>query len=220
MKRNRLIVLLFVAVLLSACSQKAKKLSVVDENLAYASAQIGLQLKSIKEQDKILNPRTINPKGITKYVQMEDWTSGFFPGIMWYMFEMTGDEKWKDYGIKVTESIDSVKYLTWHHDVGFMINCSFGNAYRITKNEAYKEVMIKAAESLSTRFRPAAGVTQSWNVDRGWQSTRGWECPVIIDNMMNLELLFKVTEFSGDSSYYKMAVSHADKTMKNHFRPD
>jgi len=116
--------------------------------------------------------------------------------------------------------IDSVKYLTWHHDVGFMINCSFGNAYRITKNEAYKEVMIKAAESLSTRFRPAAGVTQSWNVDRGWQSTRGWECPVIIDNMMNLELLFKVTEFSGDSSYYKMAVSHADKTMKNHFRPD
>jgi len=101
MKRNRLIVLLFVAVLLSACSQKAKKLSVIDENLAYASAQIGLQLKSIEEQGKILNPRTINPKGITKYVQMEDWTSGFFPGIMWYMFEMTGDERWKDYGIKL-----------------------------------------------------------------------------------------------------------------------
>ena len=220
MKRNKLVVLLFVAVLLSGCSQKAKKLSVVDENLAYATAQIGLQLKSIEEQGKILNPRTINPKGITKYVQMEDWTSGFFPGIMWYMFEMTEDDKWKDYGIKVTESIDSVKYLTWHHDVGFMINCSFGNAYRITKNEAYKEVMIKAAESLSTRFRPAAGVTQSWNVDRGWQSTRGWECPVIIDNMMNLELLFKVTEFSGDSSYYKMAVSHADITLENHFRPD
>ena len=88
-----------------------------------------------------------------------------------------------------------------------MINSSFGNALRVTGNEAYKEVLIEAAKSLATRFRPTAGVIQNWDEDRGWQGKRGWMCPVIIDNMMNLELLFKATALSGDSAYYKIAVS-------------
>jgi uncharacterized protein YyaL (SSP411 family) len=100
-----------------------------------------------------------------------------------------------------------------------MIQCSFGNGFRLGE-ESYKEVIIQAAKSLSTRFRPVAGVFQSWNVDKGWQSERGWECPVIIDNMMNLELLFNATRLSGDSSFYKLAVSHADQTIKSHYRPD
>jgi len=150
---------------------------------------------------------------------MEDWTSGFYPSTMWYMFELTGDSTWKTYARKYTEAIDSVKYLTWHHDVGFMIQCSFGNGFRLGE-QAYKEVILEAAKSLSTRFRPVTGVFQSWNVDKGWQSERGWECPVIIDNMMNLELLFNATRLSGDSSFYKLAVSHADQTIKNHYRPD
>jgi len=100
-----------------------------------------------------------------------------------------------------------------------MIQCSFGNGYRLGE-EQYKEVIIQAAKSLSTRFRPVAGIFQSWNVDKGWQSERGWECPVIIDNMMNLELLFNATRLTGDSSFYQMAVSHADQTIKNHYRPD
>ena len=150
---------------------------------------------------------------------MDDWTSGFYPGTMWYLFELTSDDKWKILAKKYTEAIDSVKYLTWHHDVGFMIQCSFGNGLRLGET-GYKNVIIQAAKSLSTRFRPGAGVFQSWNVDKGWQSERGWECPVIIDNMMNLELLFNATRLSGDSSFYKLAVSHADKTMQNHYRND
>jgi hypothetical protein len=98
--------------------------------------------------------------------------------------------------------------------------CSFGNALKATKNEAYKEVILQAAKSLATRYRPTPGVIQSWDEDKGWQGTRGWMCPVIIDNMMNLELLFEATKLSGDSSFYKMAVSHANVTLENHFRKD
>ena len=101
-----------------------------------------------------------------------------------------------------------------------MIGCSYLNGYRLANKTEYKPVIIQAAKSLSTRFRPGAGVIQSWNTDRGWQSQRGWSCPVIIDNMMNLELLFEATRLSGDSTFHNIAVSHANTTMKNHFRPD
>ena len=154
------------------------------------------------------------------YVPTDDWVSGFFAGTLWYMYELTGDEMWAGHARKHTEILDSIQYLTWHHDVGFMIYDSYGNGLRLKNIPEYKDVCVTTAKSLSTRFRPGAGIIQSWNVDRGWQSERGWKCPVIIDNMMNLELLFKATEFSGDSTYAKIAISHADKTMENHFRPD
>ena len=101
-----------------------------------------------------------------------------------------------------------------------MIGCSYLNGYRLADKKEYKDVVVEAAKSLSTRFRPGAGVIQSWDADRGWQGTRGWKCPVIIDNMMNLELLFEATAFSGDSTFYDIAVKHADTTMAHHFRPD
>ncbi len=213
------LIIIFLGTILG-CGINQKSQSFLEKNLENASKQIGLQLDEIEKTGKILNPRTINKEGLTRYVGIADWTSGFFPGTMWYLYEMTGEERWKDYGIKITESLDSVKYLTWHHDVGFIINCSYGNAFRLTGKKEYRDVMVKAAESLSTRFRPATGVIQSWNTNRGWQAERGWKCPVIIDNMMNLELLFKATELTGDSSFYKIAVSHANQTMKYHFRDD
>ena len=101
-----------------------------------------------------------------------------------------------------------------------MIYDSYGNGLRLKNIDGYKDVIVNTAKSLSTRFRPAAGVIQSWDADKGWQANNGWKCPVIIDNMMNLELLFKATEFSGDSTFADIAVSHADQTMKNHYRPD
>jgi unsaturated chondroitin disaccharide hydrolase len=207
--------------LLSACQGNAVKTNqdLIDDNVKFATQQIGRQVEIIEESGRILNPRTIKCDKI-QYVPIDDWTSGFFPGTMWYMYELTGDEKWKDLGVKYTEDLDSVKYLTWHHDVGFMINCSYGNAYRLTQNENYKEVLVEAAKSLATRYRPTPGVIQSWDEDRGWQGTRGWMCPVIIDNMMNLELFFEATRITGDSAFYHMAVSHADVTLKNHFRKD
>ena len=110
----------------------------------------------------------------------------FFSGSVWYLYELSGDTTLLSLADKYTSAIEEAKKLTWHHDVGFMINCSFGNGWRTTKVPKYKEVMIEAARSLATRFREKPGIIQSWDVTRGWQSERGWECPVIIDNMMNL----------------------------------
>jgi hypothetical protein len=191
----------------------------VKENVEFAAEQYSLQTAIIEKSDRFLNPGTLR-NGEILYVPSHSWISGFFPGSIWYLYELTGNEKWKSLGEKYTEPLDSVKYLTNHHDVGFMIGCSFGNGLRLTGNEAYESVIVQAAKSLSTRFRPVADVIQSWDVNSGWQADRGWECPVIIDNMMNLELLFKATELTGDSSFYHIAVTHADKTIENQFRPD
>ena len=216
-KYSSLFLLLICA---GSCSEKTdSKSGFVEENINFATAQEKLQVDQIEKSGKILNPRTVESEKV-KYVSKDDWTSGFYPGTMWYMFELTGDSIWKTYARKYTEAIDSVKYLTWHHDVGFMMQCSFGNGLWLTGDSIYKNVIIQAAHSLSTRFRPVPGILQSWNVDQGWQSKRGWECPVIIDNLMNLELLFNATRLSGDSTFYKIAVSHADKTIENHYRPD
>jgi uncharacterized protein YyaL (SSP411 family) len=95
-----------------------------------------------------------------------------------------------------------------------MLYCSFGNGLRLTNEESYNEVLLTGARSLSTRFRPNIGCIQSWG------SNEKWQCPVIIDNMMNLELLMWAFKKSNDSSFYHIAVSHADTTMKYHFRPD
>ncbi len=191
----------------------------ITENIKFAAEQYGLQTDIIERSGEVLNPKSIID-GKMKYIRPQEWTSGFFPGSMWYLYELTGDEKWKNLGTKYTEAIEEVKNLTSHHDVGFMIGCSFGNALRLTGNEKYKDVIVQAAKSLSTRFRPNAGIIQSWNVTGGWQAERGWECPVIIDNMMNLELLFDATKFSGDSTFYNIAVTHANNTIEHHFRDD
>lgn len=220
MNRQTIKFLLFAMVFaaISCSNYESVKPGFVEDNIKFASAQEKLQVEQIERSGKILNPRTVKDGKVT-YIVPDDWTSGFYPGTMWYMYELTGDSAWRTYARKYTEAIDTVKYMTWHHDVGFMTQCSFGNGLRLGES-AYKDVIIQAAKSLTTRFRPVAGIIQSWNVDKGWQSERGWECPVIIDNMMNLELLFNATRLTGDSSYYKIAVSHADKTMLNHYRPD
>jgi rhamnogalacturonyl hydrolase YesR len=220
MKTLLLTTLLISLLLFQACQNQSKeKPGFVDENVNFAAEQYTLQTNVIEESGKILNPKSFID-GKMKYIQMQEWTSGFFPGSMWYLYELTDDEKWKTLGVKYTEALDTVQYLTNHHDVGFMIGCSYGNGLRLTENEEYKKVIVQAAKSLSTRFRQNAGIIQSWDVTGGWQAERGWECPVIIDNMMNLELLFDATEYSGDSTFWKIAVTHADNTIKNHFRPD
>lgn len=220
MKLKTFIYLAMAGFLVScASSDQSPASDPIQETIQVAEQQIGFQTELIEKSGKVLIPRTIKNDKI-HYVAIDDWTSGFFAGTMWYMYDLTGDEKWKTLGVKYTEHLDSAKYLTWHHDVGFMINSSYGNALRVTGDTAYKSVMMEAARSLATRYRPVPGVIQSWDEDRGWQGKRGWMCPVIIDNMMNLELFFEATRISGDSSFYKMAVSHADVTMAHHFRDD
>lgn len=190
-----------------------------DTKVSLAAEQLELLLNESEAGDTLRIPSSYKD-GQVQFVPVDDWVSGFFAGELWYMYELTGDEKWAESARKFTEVLSPIQYLTWHHDVGFMVYDSYGNGLRLKNIDGYKQVILNTAKSLSTRFRPNAGVLQSWNTDRGWQAKRGWKCPVIIDNMMNLELLFKATEISGDSTYYNIAVSHADKTMENHFRDD
>jgi len=209
----------FICLLFSilSCQNKNKEadtLNFIDENVVFAADQYRLLLENM-DSTVLLNPKSyINGK--MKFISPRNWTSGFFPGSLWYIYELTGDEFWKNNAIKYTEMLDTIQYYTGNHDVGFMIGCSYGNGLRLTENQDYKDVIIEAAKSLSTRYNPATGVIQSWNAN----PSRDWEYPVIIDNMMNLELLFDATELSGDSTYYEIAVNHADNTIKNHYRPD
>ncbi len=195
--------------------KKTDKVNIIDENIAFAADQYELLLQSIEDPEKLLNPKSFID-GEMKFIPPQEWTSGFFPGSLWYIYELTGDEKWKNAAIKYTEMLDTIQYYTGNHDVGFMIGCSYGNGYRLAGNENYKDIIVQAAKSLSTRYNPSVGLIQSWNAN----PSKDWEYPVIIDNMMNLELLFDATEFSGDSSFYNIAVTHADNTIKHHYRSD
>ena len=211
---------LSLLILTSCGGQKKVEVDFIQDNIDNAVAQNTIQTDIIEKSGKILNPRTINKDGSISYIPIDDWCSGFFPGSIWLTYNLTGDKKWLPLAEKYTEALDSVKYLKWHHDVGFMIGCSYLNGYRMADKKEYKDVIIEAAKSLSTRFRPNAGVIQSWDADKGWQGTRGWKCPVIIDNMMNLEMLFWASEQTNNPKYREIAISHADKTLKNHFRKD
>jgi len=142
------------------------------------------------------------------------WTSGFFPGSLWLIYSYTGDTAVKAEAERRLLILDKEKYSTADHDLGFMIFCSFGNAYKITKNEAYKEVCLVASESLIKRYKPAMSSIQSWN------SLTSPKAPVIIDNMMNLEMLSWVSDEYREPKYKAIAIDHANTTLKNHFRPD
>ena len=162
----------------------------------------------------LVSPRTLN-KGELKVVASRDWTSGFFPGELWFLYEYTGKKEWKQQAENFTANMEREKTNGGTHDMGFKVYCSFGAGFRLTNDPYYKEVIIQSAKTLSTRFRPITGTIRSWD-----HSSDKWAYPVIIDNMMNLELLFAATQLTGDSSFYKIAVTHANTTLKNHFRPD
>lgn len=225
---------LIVLLLGFGCGQD-KKSSTNEEPVSTLEASadriIAFEKKSAELLSLALNenkiPRTEENGKIvwaTKYSEsgepVFDWTIGFFPGSCWYLYETTGDEKWKEAAIQLQQGIQPFKNNTKSHDLGFVFYCSFGHALRLTGNDAYKDVLIEAGNSLLHRFNPKVGCIQSWDVDKGWQSKRGWQFPVIIDNMMNLELLFELTKLTGDSKYGEIAISHADVTLKNHFRED
>jgi len=211
--------LLLAAAGAAACTAPPKRAAIIDENVALAERQIGMLADSSERDGAIRIPSTFRD-GRIDFVPADDWVSGFFAGTLWYLYELTGDEEWAARAQRHTEALDSIQYLTWHHDVGFMIGDSYGNGWRLKAVPGYDKVIVQTARSLATRFREVPGVIQSWNADRGWQKLRGWQCPVIIDNMMNLELLFLASEISGDGTFRDIAVSHADRTLAEHFRED
>ena len=190
----------------------------VKKAMTAAMKQTDVLIKNV-DSARVTKPTFVSPRtvenGQFKMVVSRDWTSGFFPSELWYFYDYTKDKKWLELAKKYTDDIKKEQFNTTTHDLGFMIFGPFGNGYRSIKDEAYRPIIIQAAKSLSTRFNAKAGVIKSWD-----HNTDKWKYPVIIDNMMNLELLFEATKFTGDSSFYKIAVTHANTTMKNHFRPD
>ena len=203
--------MLLTSVLAVSCQESMKQLS--DRVFELAEYQFA-------KMDEQLTETTV-PKstrfGILVPSESKSWTSGFYPGSLWYTYLYTGNEEIKALAEKNTEKLYIETQVVRSHDIGFMVNCSYGNAYRITGDEKYREPFINAAHLLATRFNPTVGLTLSWNVT---PKRKHWRYPVIIEKMMNLELLTKAHKLSGVDSLLNVALTHANTTMKNHFRPD
>lgn len=165
--------------------------------------------------DSTKMPRSLEENGMVRGVPSKDWCSGFFPGSLMYLYEITGDQAYLDRAELWTHYIEKEQWNDRTHDMGFKVYCSVGKAYELTGNDHYKDVIIQSAKTLSTRYNPIVGAIKSWDFGKD-----RWGFPVIIDNMMNLELLFEATILTGDSSFYKIADSHARQTLKNHYRDD
>ena len=197
------------------CSNQNKKESTPDlathitQQMDYA-----VRLAESLKDSILVSPRTTE-NGELKLVRSQDWTSGFFPGNLWMTYELTGDEKWKELALKFTLPLEKEMWNGRTHDMGFKMYCSFGKAWQFTGDSAYRDILIQSAKTLATRFNPVVGCIRSWdhNADK-------WDYPVIIDNMMNLELLMWAAKQTGNDTLKNIAVTHAQTTLKNHFRED
>jgi rhamnogalacturonyl hydrolase YesR len=189
----------------------AAQLRLLDENVLKLQAE---DPTTENGQPRVL-PRTINKDGSLFVTPAGDWTSGFYPGVLWYMYELTGEAEWKEKAVKYTAFLEDQQYNGSNHDVGFRMFCSYGNALRLTGDESYVPVLVQSARTLIARYNEQVGCIRSWDFNQ-----ENWQCPVIIDNMMNLELLFWASEQTGDPLYRDIALNHANTTMENHFRSD
>jgi unsaturated chondroitin disaccharide hydrolase len=190
----------------------------INDNFQYADRQLKSMLSTGMNPHSF--PRTIDKEGKLVTTSMYDWTPGFFAGNLWYTYEYTKDTVLKTAAIKWTEKLESLQNFTQHHDLGFMMYCSYGNAYRLTGNKTYRNILIQSARSLCTRFNEVTGTIKSWNVFNSWHGDKSYSFPVIIDNMMNLEMLFFAYRETGDTSFRHVAITHALNTMKNQVRKD
>ena len=211
MRRNFLPILgLLSLFVLGACSaERDPKIASLKHALEVADSQL---LDAAAELDTTnCFPRSLMPK--FRAVDAKDWTSGFFPGSLWQCYRFTGDEKLLAEARKYTDRLEGIQYYKGTHDLGFMVFCSFGQQMQTLHDRHSEEVIVEAAKSLVSRCDPRIGLIRSWDFGE-------WNYPVIIDNMMNLEMLFWAAKNGGNPYLYDVAVSHADKTMKCQFRPD
>lgn len=166
--------------------------------------------------DSVGMPRSMSVKtGVIKKVASKDWTSGFYIGNLWQLYNLTADTRYKELAYKWMPFLEKEKINNRTHDMGFKMYCSYGKAYEYTKATNYKEILLESAQTLCTRFNPKVGSIRSWDHHQD-----KWEFPVIIDNMMNLELLFEAAKLSSDPKFKDIAVTHANTTLKNHFRKE
>lgn len=224
MKKPIYIILAFAATF-ATFSCKTNKEDMIKTDFTFAEQQFTAAIHEIDKMtasnpvsangEALLYPRSTDTIGNIVLVPTSDWTSGFFPGSLWYLYEYTKDPKWLKEAQRFTAPLEKEKTNTGNHDVGFMMYCSYGNGLRLTNDTTYKNILVQTAYSLSKRFYPKIGTIRSWDF-----KADVWQCPVIIDNMMNLELLYWAFRETKDSTLYKIATTHAETTMKNHYRED
>lgn len=194
-----------------------------DHAMAWAEQQLRYSVdvvrKAINDKKNTVvrrvNPRSVNADGSLVMVGCHDWCCGFYPGELWQMYDYTNDVFWRKHALSQSWAIEDLKYHRGTHDLGFMAYCSFGHGYDLIHEKSLEDVVVDASKSLISRYNPTVGCIRSWDHNREY-----WKYPVIIDNMMNLEMLFRATQITGDSTFWNIAVSHANTTMNNHFRPD
>ena len=194
----------------------------LDEAIQYCNSQVHRSLRNLcnDSTDYSMFPRNIEGNDSTWACRKgtpDEWCSGFWPGVLWYDYELTGDTLVRQMADRYTEEL---AYLSerpvFDHDLGFLMICSYGNGYRLTADSTYRRVLLDSADSLATLYNPHVGTLLSWprNVEMfGGHNT-------IMDNMINLEMLFWASKHGGDKYLYDIAVKHAETTMEHHFRPD
>ena len=214
MNKHFYLSIISLGLLLSGCNSTESLESVIERGLNRSTEQGLLMAKVLESQEGRL-PKTIAKDGTLETSDFKWWCCGFFPGQLWYLYENNPTPELKKYAELYTDRVEPAKLRTNTHDIGFMLYCSFGNGYRLTQNPHYKEVMITGAHSLATRYNPIICSIRSWDHNRD-----KWQFPVIIDNMMNLELFTWMGKDVGDSQFTEMANSHAMTTLANHYRPD
>ncbi len=182
-----------------------------DRDPELIARQLGKDVSDLPEGMRVRPAR--ESVGSLASTDIHDWISGFYPGSLWYVYELTGDEAVREKAVEFTNLLGPLRSFGGTHDIGFMVGCSFGNALRLSPADTVRDVIVQAAGNLAARFNPTIGCTLSWSPGR-------WNYPVIIDNMMNLELLFTASRLTGDPKYRDIAVTHANTTLRNHFRDD
>jgi unsaturated chondroitin disaccharide hydrolase len=183
---------------------------VIADDFAFAARQYSGLLARVKGDPGI--PKSFR-NGVVVTTEAREWTSGFFGGALWLIHEFTHDEQWAAAARDYTTRLESIRHFSGHHDVGFMLGCSYGQGLRLKGDSAYRDVLLDGADALATRFNPKVGAILSWNSDPGHYR-------VIVDNLMNLELLLWAARVGDRPRLREIALSHADKTLANHFRAD
>ena len=209
----------FITSLLCLACQKQESMEELTARVfERAAAQMELMDKNldsaaVSNPGVAIYPRSINKEGALWTSNYKWWCSGFYPGSMWYVYEYTGDEKIKELALEYQAGLEPLRFRKDDHDIGFQLMCSYGNCLRLTEDQTCVPVLIDGANSLASRFDPEVGCTRSWSFGK-------WSFPVIVDNMMNMELLLKAAELGGSDTLKNVALAHARTTMKNHFRED
>jgi unsaturated chondroitin disaccharide hydrolase len=141
------------------------------------------------------------------------WLAGFWPGRLWLAYELDGRRHWARRA-SVTQAPLSVRQDdTTAHDLGFLIQTSFGRGATLVGAASDTEVTLRAAAALASRYVPAAGVIRCGDAPAG-------QVNVIVDNLMNLELLFWAADHGGRPAWRDIALQHALTTARWHLRAD